>query len=540
MSDGALWNTCTGVFYDSGGPDGAYGNSQDLTATLCPGAGAGTGAASSVEFLSFVVGSFLDAGDQLVVHDGLSTAAPVLATGTMNNSLAGLTFTSTHASGCLTFHWTSTLFGNAAGWAAQVITGPDAGTSASLTLCGDQAPFLLFDALNGDPDVGGAWTGPNGPHSAQFDPATDPGGAYVYTVIDGSLCRDSATVMITNVAPPDPGTDGALLMCNISPPVQLFDLLGGTPSPGGTWTGPAGPSDGSFDPAIDPPGEYIYSVGGNAPCPTASATVAVAVTGEPSAGGDGILEACDTVAALDLFAGLGGSPDIGGTWTDLQNTGALSGSSVDTRGLESGAYTFRYTVAVAGCGSDTAFVDVHIIGGVQVTGFERTCSRVTRSTVISFFLTGGDPDSYAVNGVPGTLDPLGPYLFTSDPLADSLSYVITVTDANGCGATVVDVPPCVYAPVVFVPESFSPNGDGINETFEVPGLADFPDNEMVIFNRWGSPVYRASAYHEPGKAWRGSLNNVSYVKLLPPGTYYYVLDLGRGVGMRKGFVQLVY
>ncbi|MBS1583070.1 MAG: gliding motility-associated C-terminal domain-containing protein [Bacteroidetes bacterium] len=870
MANGVTWNTCDGMFYDSGGPGGSYGNNQNFVATLCPGGGAGSGAASAVTFLSFQVGSVLDPGDRLVIHDGIGTAAPVLATGDVNNSFTGLTFTATGMSGCLTFHWTSSLLGNAPGWEARLITGPDAGTNASLTLCGNQPPFLLADALGGDPDVGGAWTGPNGPHSALYDPTIDPGGAYTYTVIDGSLCRDSATVTITNVAPPDPGQNGTLLICTTSPPVQLINSLGGTPGPGGTWTGPAGPHDGSYDPATDPAGVYTYNMGGHAPCPSASATVTVALTAQPDAGLDGTLTTCNTVTALDLLTGLGGSPDIGGSWTDPGNTGALNGGTVNTTGLAEGTYTFTYTVtatgcgsdvatvtvAVAdqpdagldgalitcntataldlftglggspdaggtwvdldgtgalagstvnigslaigtytfaytvaatgcsndtarvtvtladqldagldgtlttcntvtalelfaglggspdlggtwtdpgntgalnggtvnttglaigtyaftyvvmatgcgsdtarvtvavtgppdagldgalitcdngtaldlftglggspdtggtwldlggtgaltgstvnttglaigtytfaytvaatgcsndtarvtvtltdqldagldgtltacdtvmaldlfaglggspdlggtwidpgntgalnggtvnttnltagtypfayvvtatGCGSDTAQVDVHVVDGVHVGDPVRSCDPLGRSSIIAFLITGGDPDSYAVSGVPGTVDPLAPFTFTSDTLPDSLAYTIHVTDANACRPVTFTVEPCFYAPHVFVPQSFSPNGDGINDTFQVPGLEDFPGNEMFIFNRWGAKIYRTKNYHEPNKAWKGSMDNISYTDLLPPGTYYYVLDLGPGNGSRRGFIQL--
>lgn len=537
MAD-AEWEACEGRFFDSGGAEGQYANSQDLTAVLCPGGGAGSGAATSVEFLSFTVGSFLDPGDALAIHDGTSTAAPLLGTGTYAEPLTGQTFTATGPTGCLTFHWTSGLFGTAAGWEAVLLTGPDAGTAASITLCGDQEAFALFDALNGDPDVGGSWHGPGGPHGPVYDPGTDPGGAYTYTVIDGSLCRDSATVTITNVAPPDPGEDGVLLACNASPPVPLIGILGGTPTPGGTWTGPGGPTDGTFDPATDAPGTYTYSVGGNAPCPNGTATVTVAITDVPDAGNDGALSTCDTVQALDLFSGLGGSPDIGGTWTDLGATGALTGGLLDTQGLAPGAYAFRYQVTVSGCGADDAVVTVHVVGGVQVSGLTRSCGELTGTSIIAFTLSGGDPDSYAVTGIPGAITATVPFRFTSDVLADSLAYTFTVTDAEGCGPVTITSPPCTYPPSVFIPESFSPNADGINDTFEIPGLEDFPGNEMTIFNRWGARLYHTVDYHEEGKAWKGSVDNEGSFDLVPSGTYYYVLELGGGRSGRKGIIYV--
>jgi hypothetical protein len=58
-----------------------------------------------------------------------------------------------------------------------------AGTDASITVCYTDDPFLLFDALGGNPCPEGQWTSPNGaPVSVLFDPATDPAGVYSYTV----------------------------------------------------------------------------------------------------------------------------------------------------------------------------------------------------------------------------------------------------------------------------------------------------------------------------------------------------------------------
>jgi hypothetical protein len=356
MAPDAVWHTCTGTFHDSGGPNGSYGNNEQMVAVICPQAGPNTGGATVVQFTSFQVGSLLDPADQLVVHDGMSTTSPVLGTGSYGNSLAGQTFTASGPSGCLTFHWTSNFLGTAAGWSANIISGPDAGNNSSLTLCSDQIPFLLFDALGGDPMVGGTWSGPNGTHGPWYDPGTDPGGTYTYTVIDGGLCRDSASVMITNVPAPDPGMDTTLLMCISGPTVQLIDHLGGAPSPGGTWTGPNGATDGSFDPASSTPGAYHYQVGGNAPCANATATIVVAVTDMADAGISGSMAVCDSVSTLALFPLLGGTPDPGGTWHDPQLTGALNGDVLAPVQLGPGVHVFHYVVSVAGCGTDSAQV----------------------------------------------------------------------------------------------------------------------------------------------------------------------------------------
>ena len=71
-----------------------------------------------------------------------------------------------------------------------------------------------------------------------------------------------------------------------------------------------------------------------------------------------------------------------------------------------------------------------------------------------------------------------------------------------------------------IPTSFTPNGDGTNEVWNIPGSNKYPNSSLRIFNRWGQEVYsQLNGYNEP---WSGELNG----KLLPVGTYYYILDLG--------------
>ncbi|MEZ4962470.1 MAG: gliding motility-associated C-terminal domain-containing protein [Saprospiraceae bacterium] len=75
-----------------------------------------------------------------------------------------------------------------------------------------------------------------------------------------------------------------------------------------------------------------------------------------------------------------------------------------------------------------------------------------------------------------------------------------------------------------VPNAITPNGDGMNDAFVFDILLNnppnaFPDNEMVIFNRWGDEVFHAKPYLND---WRGTNNKG---KDLPQGTYYYILRL---------------
>jgi len=89
-------------------------------------------------------------------------------------------------------------------------------------------------------------------------------------------------------------------------------------------------------------------------------------------------------------------------------------------------------------------------------------------------------------------------------------YNFSFTNANGCADTVA----IVVAPSdLNIPNIITPNGDGKNDTFEVPGLLFYPSSELLIFNRWGNEVYRSESY---ANSWNGSG--------LAGGTYYYILN----------------
>lgn len=78
-----------------------------------------------------------------------------------------------------------------------VTTPPNAGVNSSLDLCSNSDPIDLFEALNGNPETGGTWNGPN-PTSGSYDPASMEPGDYVYTVSGMAPCPDAiATVIIT-------------------------------------------------------------------------------------------------------------------------------------------------------------------------------------------------------------------------------------------------------------------------------------------------------------------------------------------------------
>ena len=89
----------------------------------------------------------------------------------------------------------------------------------------------------------------------------------------------------------------------------------------------------------------------------------------------------------------------------------------------------------------------------------------------------------------------------------------------------------------FIPEGFSPNGDGVNDTWFIRGILDYPKNHVQIFNRWGNLVFETDGYKND---WNGT--TIFGLTIggndLPEGTYFYIVDLGNNTKVYKGYVYL--
>lgn len=106
---------------------------------------------------------------------------------------------------------------------------------------------------------------------------------------------------------------------------------------------------------------------------------------------------------------------------------------------------------------------------------------------------------------------------------------LIVTHPNGCADTtsrIVDVVPKV---TYYLPNAFSPNGDGINDTYKGKGyLVGLKDFNLEIWNRWGERIYQTN---DPSEGWNGTKNNNG--KLTPNGTYQCFVQYTEPRGERK-------
>ena len=91
----------------------------------------------------------------------------------------------------------------------------------------------------------------------------------------------------------------------------------------------------------------------------------------------------------------------------------------------------------------------------------------------------------------------------------------------------------------FMPQGISPNGDGKNDTFIIPGILNAQPNTVTIFNRWGNIVYEKDNYQND---WHGQTDRafdlLASDGLLPDGTYYYVVDYKGNKSNVKSFIYV--
>ncbi|NEU06753.1 hypothetical protein GZH53_00350, partial [Flavihumibacter sp. R14] len=129
----------------------------------------------------------------------------------------------------------------------------------------------------------------------------------------------------------------------------------------------------------------------------------------------------------------------------------------------------------------------------------------------------------------------------------------SVRIGTGADVTIIDVLPPVKEvteetsdnPILKPDPLISPNQDGQgNEQFKIINIEMFPDNEVMIFNRWGNEVYRIKGYDNDGKSFNGIANTgilTNVNKDLPEGVYYFVIytiDADKKKKLNKGYLIL--
>jgi gliding motility-associated-like protein len=114
--------------------------------------------------------------------------------------------------------------------------------------------------------------------------------------------------------------------------------------------------------------------------------------------------------------------------------------------------------------------------------------------------------------------------------SSTTAYLLTVVSLNGCTDTasfIVNV-----LDELDIPNAFSPNGDGINDFWQIPYLINLPSCTVDVYNRYGQLLFHTVGY---GRPWDGTSNG----NPLPLGTYYYIIDPKNGHKRMAGSVTIL-
>ncbi|MCX7696146.1 MAG: gliding motility-associated C-terminal domain-containing protein [Bacteroidales bacterium] len=211
----------------------------------------------------------------------------------------------------------------------------------------------------------------------------------------------------------------------------------------------------------------------------------------------------------------------GGVWSGQgidPNSGTINLSS-----LAPGQYIIRYTATNA-CGSDkdSTQITVKEVPAIQVYGDPETCIGANDGK--AWVTIQGNDVPYAI-------------VWSNNQTTDTISmlvpgtYHVQVTGANGCktsaNTTVTAGTEECYITHIFIPNIFSPNGDGNNDVFQIYG-AGIKNIKVYIYDRWGIKVYESSSLTD---TWDGTYKG----KPLDPAVFMYYITVEFKNGETKEF-----
>jgi gliding motility-associated-like protein len=253
------------------------------------------------------------------------------------------------------------------------------------------------------------------------------------------------------------------------------------------------------------------------PCSTSSLTFTVTEVPNP------------TPVITGPSVGCGGTPLVLST-TQAFTTYAWSNTeTTPTTAVLTGTYTVTVTNQFGCTGTSAPFTVVVDEDPLADFSTDPPSPQLPNTTVV--FTDESDPNGGTItgwswdfgveNGTANTQNSSWTY-----PLPGSYPVTLIITTANGCvdSVTVVYI---IRPAEISIPNVFSPNNDGVNDSFNIENI-EFFRNEVTVFNRWGQPLLEAKDYRN---TWRA--------QDVPDGTYYYVVRLNDDGREYTGHVTIV-
>ncbi|MEM7036867.1 MAG: gliding motility-associated C-terminal domain-containing protein, partial [Bacteroidota bacterium] len=384
----------------------------------------------------------------------------------------------------------------------------DLSMSSTAATCGSSDGIAGVGVQGGTPGYTYLWDDPGAQTTATA--LNLAGGTYTVIVTDANGCMDTASVVVANIGVPSVAVnDVGMVNCyGAADGFAVATGSGGTPPYTFNWPGVGATTDSATGLG---PGTYMVIITDDIGC-TNSASVTIT---EP----DSLLLTADFIDPT-CFGFNDGSADVvvqGGTAPyDYVWSSDPPQTSASANNLPAGTYTV--TVADANLCVDS--ISVTLSDPLQVTAAFVSNPLLPAQVVLeeaSVSLSNQSTNAYFYDwdfgdGAGSTeVDPTHTYLDVG-----TFCIMLSASDSVGC-TDMTQQCITVYREALTIPNTFTPNGDGRNDVFEILGVTQYPNNKLQVFNRWGNLVYEKDQYANDwdGRNWRTN-------EPLPDGAYFYI------------------
>ena len=254
----------------------------------------------------------------------------------------------------------------------------------------------------------------------------------------------------------------------------------------------------------------------------------------------------NSISVVDPFC-------LGSNGTVTFNASALANGVYDISYGLSGANVSTQTVSSVFVSSGTGLFTIpsSVLANAGTTSINLLSISNSTTSCKTFIMTGTITDSFVINGLPlvqgetyqefcSSISPTinnlivtynsvnwydSPNSATPLPsntilLHGNIYYAEGINSTTGCVSEErLEISVGVINCAFLIPDGFSPNGDGVNELFNiVNGISYYPNYEFEVFDRYGSKLFK-------GKSWDGKYNG----NLLPSGIYFIILHYNDGI-----------
>lgn len=261
-----------------------------------------------------------------------------------------------------------------------------------------------------------------------------------------------------------------------------------------------------------------------------------------------LLNTSDTLCADDtqllgnIISNTNECPDASGEYAVFTPIAGTYCYQVD--GVEVGSDTACIVLCDDGGVCDTTYMIVNVVEELNPNDIPYASSDITQ-TIESQLVTYNVLDNDLINGTLDTFyilnqpdngfawyDPSGAIHYQPDDeycdYANPEMIAYAICNENACDTSELLI--TVVCDEIQTYSGFSPNGDGVNDNFTIQGIESYPENQLFIFSRWGTLIFKVTSYQND---WDGTWNG----QPLPEGTYFYIFDTGQGES-RSGYVQI--